>query len=482
MRLRLPRRSRGEPVSDPENGAHETRDHVYPDDGPSEPEASEFTVGADRRDYEGLREGERPGGEEPGRMPAPPPPSVAPVVVPRWIQLVLLPLALLALWALARAAGSVLLILLVASVAALIINPLVRMLERIHVPRGLAILAVYLGAVAVLVGIGVALAEPVSTQVSHFQNDVPHLVRQANKDLANLQTFLDNHGIKVHIQQQGQTALQTLQKDLLKRSGDIVSFSRDLLQQLVTLGFDLILTLVLSIYLLVYGRQIGELVRRVMPDGDGTPDDDYPLLIQRAVFGYVRGQLLFSLIMGASAALGLWIFGLIGIFPDGQRFALFFGAFYGLMEFIPYIGPIIGPLPAILVALFNDPISAVWVTLLFIALQQLEGHFVAPQVFRISLRINPILIILSLLIGYQIYGIVGSLIALPIAAVVRETVIYLRRHLVLEPWGTTTLLSSPSSPVAPEACPGCGARAGSDDVYCRSCGASLEPRVRTTTR
>ena len=75
----------------------------------------------------------------------------------------------------------------------------------------------------------------------------------------------------------------------------------------------------LSVYLLVYGKQIGDLVRRVMPRGDGTPDDDYPLLIQRAVFGYVRGQLLFSLIMGASAALALWIFGVIGIFPDGER-------------------------------------------------------------------------------------------------------------------------------------------------------------------
>src|SRR5207237_5050315 len=145
----------------------------------------------------------------------------------------------------------------------------------------------------------------------------------------------------------------------------------------------------------VYGKQIGELVRRIMPDGDGTPDDDFPLLVQRAVFGYVRGQILFSLIMGASAALGLWIFGVVGIFPDGQRFALFFGAFYGLMEFIPYIGPIIGPVPAILVALFNDPISPVWVTLLVIVLQQFEGHFVAPKALRISLRIYPALLLLS---------------------------------------------------------------------------------------
>ena len=216
---------------------------------------------------------------------------------------------------------------------------------------------------------------------------------------------------------------------------------------------------------------------RIMPDGDGTPDDDFPLLIQRAVFGYVRGQILFSLIMGASAALGLWIFGVVGIFPDGQRFALFFGAFYGLMEFIPYIGPIIGPLPAILVALFNDPISAVWVTLLFIALQQFEGHFVAPQVFRISLRINPILIILSLLLGYELYGIVGSLIALPIASVIRETVVYLRRHTVLEPWGTMNPIAALGPQSQPGVCPDCGAPAGAHDAFCRSCGASLEPRV-----
>jgi predicted PurR-regulated permease PerM len=173
-----------------------------------------------------------------------------------------------------------------------------------------------------------------------------------------------------------------------------------------------------------------------MPPGDGTPQDDFPRLVQRAVFGYVRGQLLFSLIMGTSAAICLWIIGTIGIFPAGAHYAVFFGAFYGLMELIPYIGPIIGALPPVLVALFNDPISALWVALMFLALQQLEGHFVAPQVFRISLRINPILIILALLVGYQLYGVAGALVALPVAAVVRETVVYLRRHLVLEPWRT----------------------------------------------
>src|SRR5207302_3756259 len=263
---------------------------------------------------------------------------------------------------------------------------------------------------------------------------VPRVVQHANHDLASLQHWLNKHGIHVKIQQQGQTALQTLQKNVLRSTGNIISFSQDLLGKILTVGFDLVLTLVLSVYLLVYAREIGDLVRRIMPPGDGTKHDDFPLLVQRAVAGYVRGQLLFSLIMGTSAGIALWIFGTIGIFPDGARYAVFFGVFYGLMELIPYIGPILGAAPPVLVALFNDPITALWVILLFVALQQLEGHFVAPQVFRISLRINPIIVILSLLVGYQIYGIAGALVALPVAAVVKETVVYLRRHLVLEPW------------------------------------------------
>jgi hypothetical protein len=130
------------------------------------------------------------------------------------------------------------------------------------------------------------------------------------------------------------------------------------------------------------------------------------------------------------------------------------------------------------VALFNDPISAVWLIILFIGLQQLEGHVVAPQVFRISLRINPILIILSLLVGYQIYGIAGALLALPVATVIRQTVVYLRRHLVLEPW-TVVAPGAGTLPMTPDQCPECGTVPGRDDAFCRSCGASLEPRVRT---
>ena len=219
MRLRLPRRSRGEP--DPENAAPPTRQNGQSDDGPPEPEASEFAVGADPRDYEVVGEGERPGGDDSDEIAEEPTAStVPPVVVPRWVQLVLLPLALLGLWALARAAGTVLLILVVASVVALILNPLVRMLERIKVPRGLAIAAVYLSWVAVIVGIGVAAVRAGQrTRSAISRTTCRTSSARPTATSTNLQNFLNNHGIKVHIQQQGQTALQTLQKDVAQALG-----------------------------------------------------------------------------------------------------------------------------------------------------------------------------------------------------------------------------------------------------------------------
>jgi predicted PurR-regulated permease PerM len=424
---------------------------------------------------------EAPPDTEPAEAPAAEPPArVEPVVVPRWVQLVLLPCALLALYALARAAGAVLLVFLVAAVIALILNPLVRLVERSRLPHGLCVAAVYLGFFAAAAGTALILVNPISDQVASFQRDVPDLVDSANKSLADLQGTLNDHGIDIRIKKQGQTALETIQKNVLRGSGDVVSFSRDLVQTLVEGAFGLVLVLVISIYMLIYSGGIGRLVRAVMPPGDGTPDDDFPTRAQKAVFSYVRGQLLFSLIMGATAGLALWILGVVGIFPDGRTYALFFGVFFGVMELVPYVGPVLGALPPVVVALVQDPLTAVWVAVLFVALQQLEGHVVAPQVFGNALRINPLLIIFALLFGAETYGIIGAFVALPLAAVARETVVYLRRHLVFEPWGdaATPLAAGSGEPIGlppPPPCSQCGEPIAPGDEFCRRCGMHLGP-------
>lgn len=356
------------------------------------------------------------------------------VVVPRWVQLVMLPLSVLALYVIAKAAGKVLVMFIVAALIALILNPIVSFLQRRRLPRGLAVLSVYLGFFLVLAGLALALANPISEQVAAFSRSVPHLISQANKSLAELQSTMNSHGLHIQFIKQGETALQTLEDKVVKGSSTIVSFGGGLLSEVVSAGFDVLVVLVLSVYMLLYGPRIGRLIRSWMPDGDGTAADDYPTLVQNAVARYIGGQLLFSFVMGVTAALALYVFGVLGIFPDGSKYAALFGIFYGLMEFIPYVGPIVGALPAVLVALFTNPISAVWVTLLFVGLQQLEGHVVAPQIFGHTLRINPLLVIFALLLGLKLHGIVGALIALPVLAVLRETAVYLNRHLTLESW------------------------------------------------
>jgi predicted PurR-regulated permease PerM len=407
--------------------------------------------------------------ERPGPRPVPP------VVVPRWIQLVSVLLAGFGVYALAKAAGAVLLLFLTAAIIALILNPLVAAVQRGRVPRGLAILLVYLAFFATLAVVGTLLSNPIADQFSTFRDDVPSIVRSANDRLADVQDYFDRKNVDIEVKKQGQTALQTLQQRVVGGTDQVVSFGTDLVTRLITAGFAVILVFVLSIYMLIYGERIGALARAVMPPGDGTRDDDFPRRINRAVAGYVRGQLLFSLAMGTGAGVGLYLFGVLGIFPDGKTYALGFGAFFGLMELIPYVGPFLGAAPPVLVALFQDPLTAVWVSLLFVALQQIEGHVVAPTVFGKALRINPLLVIFALLFGGELFGILGALLALPTAAVLRETVVYLREHLVLEPWGTVGPLALPGAeaPTAARLCSECGAPTAPRDAYCRRCGAEL---------
>ena len=359
-------------------------------------------------------EGEQPPRESEDLLP----PAPAPLVIPQGVQLVLLAIGLLALWVAARAAREVVLIFVVASLIALVLNPFVDFLHRRGLPRGFAIPLTYLSLVVVLAAVGAALAQPISHQISSFQRSLPGLVREANNRIDSVQTFLNKQGVHVTLRKQGQTALQSLQAKIIKGSSSLVSFTTSLLTSAANAVISLVLIFVISVYLLVYAGDIGTLARRV----------------QRAVSGYVRAQLAFSVIMGTTTGIALWLFGVTGVFHDGRPYAFAFGAFFGVMELVPFVGPILGAIPPVVVALFQDPLSAVWVVILFIAIQQLEGHVVAPQIFGHALRINPLLVILALLFGDAIYGLIGALVALPVAAVLRETIVYLRRHVVLEPW------------------------------------------------
>ena len=120
--------------------------------------------------------------------------------------------------------------------------------------------------------------------------------------------------------------------------------------------------------------------------------------------------------------------------PNGGKYALLFGVWAGITELIPYVGPWLGAAPPVLYALVQHPLSAFWVALLFLGIQQLEGHVVVPKVMGNSLRLHPLLVIFGLLAGGEIYGFPGILVALPLLAAARAVWEFFSERVELARW------------------------------------------------
>jgi len=365
------------------------------------------------------------------------------IEIPRWIQLVGLPLLLLLAWVLAGAVRHVVFIFLVAALVALLLNPIVRGLGRIWIPRGFAVAIVYLSFAAAVAMAIVALATVVVNQTRHASDRVDAYFTKdtgrppqtgAERDLDRLQVWLDHHGLqRVKIHKQGQDFLNNIgTKDVQKYTTKAINWAEGAAISVVTLLFSVVLTVVVSIYMLLDMPRLAGAVDRRFPPQPRSP----PLIarMEAALAGYVKGQALLSLIIGTSAGLGMWLLGLLGWVPGADKYALLFGVWVGLTELIPYLGPWLGAVPPFLYALVVHPISALWVTLLFLIIHQIEGHVVVPNVMGSALRLHPLLVIFGLLAGGEIYGLPGALIALPLLAAGRAIWEFFSERLSLEPW------------------------------------------------
>jgi predicted PurR-regulated permease PerM len=398
-----------------------------------------------------------------------PRPASVRIEIPRWVQLVALPLLLLLLWTVAGAVRHVLFLFLVALLIALLLNPLVRGLGRVWIPRGPAVALVYLAFAAAVALTIVALATVVVQQTRSAAHRVDNYFTVesgrpkrtgAEQDLARVQRFLDRHHLSsVHVQHQGEKFLnQVGTKDVQKYTSKALRWAEGAGVAVVTLLFDAFLVVVVSIYMLLDMQRLTEAVdRRFPPRGRGG----LIVRMEQAVASYVKGQLLLSLIIGVSSGIGLWILGIVGLMPHGGRYAAAFGAWAGVTELIPYIGPWLGAAPPVLYALVQHPLSALWVVLLFLGIQQLEGHVVVPNVMGRSLRLHPLLVIFGLLAGGEIYGFPGILVALPLLAAGRAAWEFFAERIELAPWDAAHPLAEigietkqgppPDSPPAPAA-------------------------------
>ncbi len=149
---------------------------------------------------------------------------------------------------------------------------------------------------------------------------------------------------------------------------------------------------------------------------------------------YLQAQLLLSAAIGAGTGLTMWVLGVTGVFPSGAKYAVAFGVWAGLMEIIPYLGPVLGAVPPVIVALLHSPITALWVILAYVGIQEIEGHIAAPLIMGTRFRVHPLVVIFAVLIGNQLHGIVGMFVAVPLIPLGRETWIFFRARVKFEGW------------------------------------------------
>jgi predicted PurR-regulated permease PerM len=364
------------------------------------------------------------------------------------VQLVGLPLLLVLVWVLASAAAHIVFLFMVAGLVALLLDPLVRALQRIRLPRGLSVAFVYMlfaaALVVIILAIATAIVTETKTAANRFNDYFTHPrgvagQTSADHDVNRLQHWLNTHHLKsVKVEKRGHKLVRQIrQRDVGKYTHKIVTFVEGAAISIGKTLFSVLLLLVVSIYMLLDMERLGRAIDRRFPPRPG----EMPLLrsMEGALASYVRGQAALSLIIGSSAGIGLWIFAAIGLLPHGQQYALLFGAWVAVTEVIPYLGPWLGAIPPIIYAAVVHPLSALWVALLFLGIHQIEGHVVVPNVMGNALRLHPLLVIFGLGAGFELYGLPGALVALPLLAVGRALWEFFADRISFEPWSGETV-------------------------------------------
>src|SRR2546428_604749 len=250
----------------------------------------------------------------------------AKIVIPRWIQLVGLPLVLILLWVIAGAVRHVVFLFLVALLIALLLSPLVRVIATLRVPRGFAVALVYLiFALALIAAIGalgtvvVSETKTAAKRVDSYFTNVNGRTGQveADRDVDRLQHWLNTHRLSsIHVQKR--------RHNVGKYTNKVVRFAEGAALSIGKLLFSAIIILVASIYMLLDLPRLQRAIDRRFPPQPGSTA--LLLRMERSLTSYVRGQALVSLIIGPSAVVGLWLLGVVIGLSYEQKYALLFCA------------------------------------------------------------------------------------------------------------------------------------------------------------
>lgn len=300
----------------------------------------------------------------------------------------------------------------VAIVLSYFLNPLVNMLEKKKIGRGLGILIIYLGIILMFFILFKTIGPRIGDEISSLARNLPRYINEIY-DLSvglyeKLGPQIENMPIDIaSIEESIASGFDNL-KDVLGSS--IVKVINSSVR-FVSRAINLVLIPVFSFYFLKDKAKykaaiVKSLPKRYRRDIMGLGRD-----IDEVLGQYIRGQLIVCLFIGVATALALLFIGV--------DFAIIIGMFAGIFNIIPYLGPIIGLIPALIFAALEDPTKVIWVIAAITIIQQVESNFVTPKIVGKSVGLHPTVVMVGVLIGGGYFGLVGMLLAVPTIATFR---------------------------------------------------------------
>ncbi len=304
---------------------------------------------------------------------------------------------------------------ILSAVLAYLIYPLVSVVERLspwrkHWPgftRISAILLVYLGFVAAVGGVLTVIIPPAIRQATELIESIPEIYRAIQTTIEDWnQTY--SRVVPEGIRMQLEDALQNA-------STAVVGYVQRILTRTISGIFSalsIVIGLAIVPFLVYYYIKDRESLLEHFYSWFPKPAQQHVrnvlAIINRILGSYVRAQLTLALAVGTLVSVGLFFLGV--------QYWVFLGIFAGITELVPVIGPWLGAVPGIIVALATSPRDAIWVALLYFGVQMLENTFLVPRVQGLVLKIHPALVIVILVLGSEIAGIWGVLLGVPLTA------------------------------------------------------------------
>jgi predicted PurR-regulated permease PerM len=305
------------------------------------------------------------------------------------------------------------LVVLTAIIIASAIDPFARWFGKFRVPRVASVLLVYVVISSILFGIFFFFLPPILDEAAKFLNTVP-----AYLDTLSAYTPFNSGSIVSEFT--GDFSLTNTIQDFRSSLGTVSEGFFQTVRLIFGGVLSFILIIVLSFYFAVQERGVEDFLAIVSPTAHQKRVLNLWERSKIKIGRWMQGQLILALIIGILVYLGLTVLGV--------RFALLFALLAAMLEIIPLFGPILASIPAIILGFSDGGVTlGLLVIGMYIIIQQFENHLIVPLVVTKVVGVPPVLVILALVVGAQLAGFLGMLIAVPVAAVLQELIVEIER-------------------------------------------------------